>query len=389
MYVPEPEDYDNFARGSSLLDDLLMLTHHSGYVEKVFTPSFPIAYEVDGHRRYYTPDAFIRYRHDRYSDSGRRPTLYAVHYRAELRRDWQRLRPGFVAALRYAASQGWEFRIVTERELRIPALTTARFLKGFWAVNAGVKQVIQQAMTETLAQEGSLTVAQLLQRAARTGEAPTELVKSLWHLVSCGVIECGVAGSLSLSSDLWYMGRQERAEHTQARRQLLRLRTRIPDAQADVAAETQLPGLPLGQEAWAACLPGVLGTIGPHGVIIDHLCYSDKVLNPWMSIGEFERTGPNRHLRPQRFLFRRDPRDIRYVYFLNPKTGSYRRVRCATAGRPPITLGQWERAYAQVLLAGDIPDEERLFQQIAAMTPEKGSGEEKRSKKIVAAVGKK
>ncbi|MGO9237051.1 MAG: Tn7 transposase TnsA N-terminal domain-containing protein [Methylocella sp.] len=74
----------------------------------------------DGRRRY-TPDFSVKWSDGRFD-------LVEIKYRVDLRADWSRLRPGFLAARDAARGAGGRFRIVTERSIRGPWLENARRL---------------------------------------------------------------------------------------------------------------------------------------------------------------------------------------------------------------------------------------------------------------------
>jgi len=71
--------------------------------------------------RRYTPDFLVRW-------SERRAELIEVKYRADLCTNWDRLRPGFVAARAWAHEREATFRIATERSIRGPLLENAKRL---------------------------------------------------------------------------------------------------------------------------------------------------------------------------------------------------------------------------------------------------------------------
>jgi hypothetical protein len=54
--------------------------------------------------------------------------LVEIKYRADLRAQWVRLRPGFAAARGWAREHGASFRIATERGIRGPLLDNAKRL---------------------------------------------------------------------------------------------------------------------------------------------------------------------------------------------------------------------------------------------------------------------
>ena len=83
-----------------------------------------VHYEVDGRRRRGVPDFFVTYA----SHIGRAPLLCYVKYREELFQKWPTLKPRLKAAKLHAASAGWDYKILTEREIRTDYLRNARFL---------------------------------------------------------------------------------------------------------------------------------------------------------------------------------------------------------------------------------------------------------------------
>ena len=80
-----------------------------------------IQFDHDGASRRYTPDFLVRW-----SSGG--AELVEIKYRSDLRAQWPRLRPAFVAARSWAGEHGAMFRIVTERAVRIPELELAKRL---------------------------------------------------------------------------------------------------------------------------------------------------------------------------------------------------------------------------------------------------------------------
>lgn len=80
-----------------------------------------IRFEHDGRMRRYTPDFLVEW-------SAAGAELVEVKYRDDLRANWSRLRPAFVAARNWARDQGIRFRIATEREIRVPLLDAAKRL---------------------------------------------------------------------------------------------------------------------------------------------------------------------------------------------------------------------------------------------------------------------
>ena len=71
--------------------------------------------------RRYTPDFLVHSSHGR-------SRLIEVKYRANLREQWPRLKPGFLVARTWAREHHATFRVATERQIRGPVLENAKRL---------------------------------------------------------------------------------------------------------------------------------------------------------------------------------------------------------------------------------------------------------------------
>jgi putative transposase len=85
-------------------------------------------------------------------------------------------------------------------------------------------------------------------------------------------------------------------------------------------------------------LPVVRRTLGRAGFVIDHVGYFSDALKPWIA----------RRERLDRFVIRRDPRDISRIWVLDPDGGAYLEVPYRTVSRPPISV--WEQKAATARL---------------------------------------
>ncbi|MDD5299414.1 MAG: TnsA endonuclease N-terminal domain-containing protein [Gallionella sp.] len=108
---------------SSLERDLLLLAHWDNEVEWYQSQPVKIEYtDPNGKLRSYTPDLLISFKTDR------KPLLCEVKYRSDYAEQWKLLKPKFRAACAYAKANGYEFRVMTEREIRTVYLDNIQFL---------------------------------------------------------------------------------------------------------------------------------------------------------------------------------------------------------------------------------------------------------------------
>jgi putative transposase len=78
-------------------------------------------------------------------------------------------------------------------------------------------------------------------------------------------------------------------------------------------------------------------TVQSHGIVIDEIHYYDDVLKPWIHhLDPRATTGK----RKQKFIVRRDPRDISRIYFYDPELKQHFEIPYRNTAHPPISV--WE-----------------------------------------------
>lgn len=83
-------------------------------------------------------------------------------------------------------------------------------------------------------------------------------------------------------------------------------------------------------------MPYVERTVQEYGVIIDHIYYYDEVLRKYIH----SREDNSKYSKKQKFIFKRDPRDISQIYFYDPEINDYFEIPYRDTSKPPISI--WE-----------------------------------------------
>lgn len=110
-------------------------------------------------------------------------------------------------------------------------------------------------------------------------------------------------------------------------------------------------------------LPMFEGTIQPYGVKIDHITYTADVLRRWVGAKD-----PKAPSRKRKFLFRRDPRDISYIYFYDPDAKMHFKIPYRDRTHPAISLWELRAVRKFLVLQGRAAvDESTLFRAYEAM----------------------
>lgn len=154
-----------------------------------------------GKSRHYTPDVFVKYRRDIVPALHMKHMLCEIKYREDLKKKWADYKPKFKAARRYAKNKGWEFRILTEREIRIPFLQNAKFLLPYRKISVDwhFVKLLKEAIYEI--READPQTLLLAVFADKWKQA--ELLPSLWFMISEKRIGTDLTLPLTMKSRIW------------------------------------------------------------------------------------------------------------------------------------------------------------------------------------------
>lgn len=128
---------------------------------------------------------------------------------------------------------------------------------------------------------------------------------------------------------------------------------------AEGVAATGLPAVASNPAAFLVdFLPVVRRKLGRTGFVIDHVHYFANVLKPWIA----------RRGRLERFVIRRDPRDISRIWVLDPEGHHYVEVPYRTLSNPAVTLWEHRQALSRLREQGRSQvNEQELFRMIDQM----------------------
>lgn len=183
---------------SGLERDFITLLEFNREVESFEVQPITIEWiDSNGKKRSYTPDTLAFY-----TSNDKKPTLFEVKYRSELKSDWQQLKPKFKAALAYAKHKGWAFKIMTENEIRTPQLENAKFLLPF--INRGPQAEDDMDMlAESLRQLQQATPTLLLNKIYQDEWNKAKLLPTLWYLIGTHQISADLNHKLTMASEIW------------------------------------------------------------------------------------------------------------------------------------------------------------------------------------------
>ncbi|MBF9221773.1 Mu transposase C-terminal domain-containing protein [Hymenobacter ruricola] len=108
-------------------------------------------------------------------------------------------------------------------------------------------------------------------------------------------------------------------------------------------------------------MPAEERTIQEYGVVIDHVFYYADVLRQYVNAPDPD--APAKSPRKRRFVFKRDPRDISFLYFLDPATQQYHRIPYRDTSHPAMSVWEFRQARdLAVAQLGDAVNERAIFE---------------------------
>lgn len=129
---------------------------------------------ADGRRRRYTPD----YRVVRVTGVD----LVEVKHRADLKAEWDALRPAFEVARKWAMPQGIRFRIVTESAIRTPRLENAKRL----LPRAGdqIDCTVARKVTDALSSGRAMPFSKLVDAVSGASTPKAVVLGAVWAMIA-------------------------------------------------------------------------------------------------------------------------------------------------------------------------------------------------------------
>ncbi|WP_223669838.1 Mu transposase C-terminal domain-containing protein [Kangiella shandongensis] len=98
-------------------------------------------------------------------------------------------------------------------------------------------------------------------------------------------------------------------------------------------------------------------TVQSYGIVIDEVHYYSDVLRRWINCKD-----PKNSRVKRKFIVRRDPRDISYIYFLDPELNRYFKVPYRDTRRPAISIWELRECQRYLKEQGEKAyDEEKIF----------------------------
>lgn len=187
---------------STLERDLMYLLKFDSTVDRFVSQPVKIKYVDQANLDHsYTPDILIYHRKDTKEGRRKKNILAEVKYRDDLCKNFREYHPKFRAAMKYAKSKGWIFKVYTEENIRTPYLENAKFLTPY--INYEIDQNILMEVMKRMTDLGESTPQALVASFFSDKWNQAGLLPVLWHLVARKHIGANLLLPLTMTSCIW------------------------------------------------------------------------------------------------------------------------------------------------------------------------------------------
>lgn len=198
LHSAKPLQYE-----SKLERDFLMLMEIEWWLISIATQPVTIDLDVDGQARRYTPDVLVTWHPDCAYPFRSHQVLFEVKPLDVLRRDFAKLAPKYMAARRYFRRLGMDYRVVTERTIRVPRLANA--MKIVPAARQKPSEPLFEAICDALLDHPyDMTMGRLRDQLESAGFMRSVAVDGVYSLIGSGRIHCDLHADLNDASPLYW-----------------------------------------------------------------------------------------------------------------------------------------------------------------------------------------
>ncbi|PZU91425.1 MAG: transposase [Chryseobacterium sp.] len=104
-------------------------------------------------------------------------------------------------------------------------------------------------------------------------------------------------------------------------------------------------------------------TVQEYGVLIDHITYYDDVLRKYIH----SRQDTSKYSRKQKYIFKRDPRDISIIYFYDPDINDYFEIPYRDTSKPSISIWEFNEVVTKLQKNNALINEDSIFEAYKEM----------------------
>lgn len=178
---------------SALEEEFLYILDFDQDVKCFYDQPIQIHYKDEkGKGRLYTPDFLVEY-------MNRSPVLFEVKSMKYLKKNKKEIEPVLKAGADFAKKRAWEFKVITDKEIRIAYCDNVRFLRRFHTSSADLV-IVNEILTAL--SSGVATPNEVIRKLSADIDKWPGYISAIWTLVLNGKIACDLFRKIHMETPL-------------------------------------------------------------------------------------------------------------------------------------------------------------------------------------------
>lgn len=187
---------------SGLEADYIELLEFDNSISHYEEQPYLIEYFYENKACTYTPDFLVHFiQHNKKSTI--KPWLVEIKYTKDLIANKEKLKPKFNAANTFASELGYDFKILTEVDIRTPLLINAKFLNRYKFKEETIHEPKVDYIIKMINDLKTTTPNELIAACSKIKEQQAIYLYTLWYCMAKNCIGCDLQKPLNMNSKIW------------------------------------------------------------------------------------------------------------------------------------------------------------------------------------------
>lgn len=198
-YINSKKSSQHIQFESLLEKEFLLLLQFDSNVIFIEDQPVRIPFIHRGAEKSYVPDFLVKYKDGK-------TVLFEVKYEMDLQTNSRKYAARFKAAKKYAASNGFLFRIITDKQIRTQYKDNLKFLIGFR--NSTAELEYQHSILQVLRDNRTLSFLEMIGLITDSPDKQQALIRPFWTLLWNHVITTDMFKPVTMKSKVWIVDEQ-------------------------------------------------------------------------------------------------------------------------------------------------------------------------------------
>lgn len=182
---------------SSLERDFIYLLEYNSEIIQYCEQPIKISYQKKGKKSYYVPDFYVKYSDERPNE------IIEVKYSEDLLKNKNKFEDKFIAAQLFCDKNGFNFKILTEKEIRNDLLFNCKFLLNYRKPRVDINFEEVEMLQNFIKSNDDSTPSNVIELFNADLEYKAQILYTLWFMIANDLVKSDLNSKLTMNSKIW------------------------------------------------------------------------------------------------------------------------------------------------------------------------------------------